>query len=98
MIAITITADAKDTNAFLVRVAGELQNPLELNAELGARLENELRKHFLNRNTEPNKKGWAKTGFWQGMASDMTTAVTATVATARPAMARDSGPDITPAI
>lgn len=68
MISISITADAGDTRAFLVRVEGELRNPKALNDALGRRLARELQGHFRARNREPNKMGAKKTNFWVDVA------------------------------
>ena len=70
MITISITADAAATNAFLVRVEGELRRPKSLNDRLGRRLEKELKAHFKARNAEPNKMGAQKTNFWAGVRTD----------------------------
>lgn len=82
MISITITADAAATNAFLVRVEGELRKPKALNDRLGRRLAKELQAHFNSRKAEPNKLGGKKTGFWAGVrAATVLTEVSDTGAT-----------------
>jgi hypothetical protein len=73
MISITITADAKDATAFLVNITGKIRNPRALNAALAARLEDELKAHFDSRNSEPNKMGAEKTGFWSTVAQHTAT-------------------------
>lgn len=67
MITITITADTAATQAFLVRVEGELKRPKALNDRLGRRLAKELQAHFKARNAEPNKMAAPKTNFWTGV-------------------------------
>jgi hypothetical protein len=64
MISITITTDAADTLGFLVSVAGKLEHPRALNADLADCLKDELLKHFDARNQEPDKRGWPKSNFW----------------------------------
>lgn len=68
MISLTITSDTAGTNAFLVKIEGELKNPRGLNAALGSRLADELQDHFRSRNGEPNRLGGTKTNFWQEVA------------------------------
>lgn len=88
MISISITADAADARAFLVRIEGRIRNPKDLNDALGRRLARELQDHFRQRNAEPNKMGAAKTNFWADVAeaTGMTeaTAAGATVSVAEP--------------
>ncbi len=82
MISITITTDAAATQAFLVRVEGELKRPKALNDRLGRRLAKELQAHFLARNAEPNKMAAPKTNFWSGVrAATALTEVSASGAT-----------------
>lgn len=68
MIRISITTDAADARAFLVRIEGEIRNPKSLNDALGRRLARELQGHFRARNTEPNRLGGVKTNFWKDVA------------------------------
>lgn len=69
MISITVTSTgAAGSRDFLVAVAGKLERPLELNKALARRLVADLKAHFAVRNSEPNKRGWPKTNFWQGVA------------------------------
>jgi hypothetical protein len=48
----------------LANLADKLTNRRPLNAAIGKRGEGELRAHFLERNQEPNKKGWPSQNFW----------------------------------
>lgn len=47
----------------------EYDSPEILLAALGKRLETDLRKHFLDRNSEPNQRNWPKKNFWSRIAS-----------------------------
>ncbi|MEI6655352.1 MAG: hypothetical protein WCP45_11330, partial [Verrucomicrobiota bacterium] len=79
MTSITITSNAADTGAFLVKVNGLLRGGRRaLNAALAARLEADLHTHFRARNTEPNKMGASKTHYWQDISN--ATAVTSITA------------------
>lgn len=49
----------------LGKLADSLTQRRPLNAALGKRGEVELREHFLQRNQEPNKKGWPAQNFWE---------------------------------
>lgn len=70
MLSITVTSTgASETRAFLVRVAGDLQQPRALNAELADCLKDRIIAHFTGRNQEPNKMEAAKTGFWEKAAN-----------------------------
>lgn len=73
MISISITADAREATAFLVKITGQIRQPRKLNAALAARLEDELKSHFDSRNSEPNKMGAEKTGFWANVAQNTAT-------------------------
>lgn len=53
---------------FVVKVAEELQDRRKLNAALGNRVEDELRDHFILRNSQPNKRNWKKQNWWAGVA------------------------------
>lgn len=70
MLTITITTSSADTQAFLVHVAGALQDPRMLNDRLGRSLVKALQAHFLARNAEPNKLAAPKTNFWSGVRED----------------------------
>jgi hypothetical protein len=62
--------DAITINAFdgispdLQRKAAALQDRRALMGVLGKKLEVELRDHFRDRNSEPNKMGWPAQNFW----------------------------------
>lgn len=76
----------------LTRLASELDRPRRLMAACGKQLELDVRKHFLDRDTEPNKKGFPVQHFWKREGADHTqlTEVTdnsATVTIASPAIA-----------
>jgi hypothetical protein len=77
MIRITITSDAADTRAFMVRVEGDIKRPRALNDALGRRLARELQGHFRARNKEPNKLQAPKTNYWKQIA-DATAMIEAT--------------------
>lgn len=49
----------------LRRIKREMDNPRAFMAGLGKQLEIGLRKHFAERNKEPNAMGWPKRNFWQ---------------------------------
>lgn len=68
MIRLSITMDAADTQRFLVRYIGTLEDRTSLNQALASRLADELQDHFRDRNREPNKMGATKTNFWQEVA------------------------------
>ncbi|HWM26595.1 MAG TPA: hypothetical protein VNP98_17390 [Chthoniobacterales bacterium] len=76
-------------------------NRRPLNAALGKRGEVELREHFLERNQEPNKRGWPKQDFWnrirKSTALSTVDASGATVTISDPAINQKVfGGDITP--
>lgn len=50
--------------AAIAEIAATLGKPSPLHAALGKRVEVELRDHFLQRNEQPNKRGWPKQNFW----------------------------------
>lgn len=70
MIRVQITTDAADARKFLVNVTGMLTLRRDLNEVLADRLAFELRAHFKNKNTVPNKMGADKTNFWAKVADD----------------------------
>jgi hypothetical protein len=72
----TITPD-------LQRIAVQLKNRRPLMAALGKQLDIDLRKHFLDRDGEANKRGFPKKHFWRNQVAKQTalTAVTETSAT-----------------
>ncbi|MDR1498520.1 MAG: hypothetical protein LBS59_09015 [Puniceicoccales bacterium] len=66
----------------LADLAHRLKDTRPLMERLGAVAEAELRRHFLDRNSEPNKRGWAKQNFWNRIRrATALTAVTDTTAT-----------------
>ena len=67
MISVRISTTAEETHTFFVQVTGSLRNPRVLNDALGRRLVKELHKHFLARNSEPNKMAAPKTNYWAGL-------------------------------
>lgn len=52
----------------LKRIAAQLKNTRPLMAVLGKQLEIDIRKHFLARDKEPNKRGFPKRHFWRDIA------------------------------
>lgn len=49
----------------LNRIAGQIKNTRPLMAALGKQLEVDLRKHFRERDAQPNARGWPKKHFWR---------------------------------
>jgi hypothetical protein len=85
----------------LTKLAEGLTNRRPLNAAVGKRGESELRSHFLDRNQEPNKKGWPAQGFWSRIRKATALATVdetgATIAISDPAIAQKIyGGEITP--
>jgi hypothetical protein len=97
-----ITVTIKDGASYtLERIAEGLTNRRPLNAAIGKRGEVELRAHFLERNEEPNKKGWPAQNFWNRIRKATALAAVdeagATIAISDPAIAQKiHGGDITP--
>jgi hypothetical protein len=73
MITAAVTLSPENPRSILVAVDGPLKNRRGLNAALAQRLSDLLADHFRGRNSEPNKRGWAKTNFWSqvGRATDV---------------------------
>lgn len=85
----------------LAKLADRLTNRRPLNAAIGKRGEVELREHFLERNQEPNKKGWPAQDFWNRIRKSTSLASVdeagATIAIADPAITQKiHGGDIKP--
>jgi hypothetical protein len=60
-----VTVTIKDGASYtLTKLAEGLTNRRPLNAAVGGRGVKELRQHFLEREKEPNKKGWPSQHFW----------------------------------
>lgn len=53
----------------LAKLVESVTNRRPLHAAMGKRGEVELRAHFLDRNQEPNKKGWPSQNFWERIRS-----------------------------
>ncbi|MCA1660114.1 MAG: hypothetical protein LC642_06225 [Verrucomicrobiaceae bacterium] len=88
-------------NYSLGKIADGLTNRRPLNAAIGKRGEVELREHFLERNQEPNKKGWPSQDFWGRIRKSTSLASVdqsgATIAIGDPAIAQKIyGGEITP--
>lgn len=84
MITVTLSSNAGEAHAFLVRIEGEIRRPKALNDRLARTLARHLQNHFREREKEPNKLGGRKTGFWAGVrAGTMVGEVTAKGATVR---------------
>jgi len=67
MLQVSVQIDDRATPA-VQRAAQAMTRRASLHAVLGKRVEIELRRHFLKRNAEPNRKGWPKKGFWGELA------------------------------
>jgi phage antirepressor YoqD-like protein len=77
VITMSIVMDAKNADAFLIQLSGEIRRPKAFNDALGRRLARELQGHFRTRNKEPNKLNAPKTNFWKQVA-DATVMTSAT--------------------
>jgi hypothetical protein len=87
-----VTVTIKDGATYtLSKLAEGLTNRRPLNAAVGKRGEVELRAHFLERNQEPNKKGWPRQDFWNRIRKSTALAAVdetgATIAISDPAFA-----------
>lgn len=67
---ISLVYDFTRMDALVNTVLQYVESPVALNKVLGNRLEEELQEYFFTRNSEPNKRGWRKTGWWSGVAKD----------------------------
>jgi hypothetical protein len=56
--------ESKSASPTLAAIAEKLTHRKPLHAAMGKRVEGELRAHFLQRNEEPNKRGWPSQNFW----------------------------------
>lgn len=68
MISMAVTADAEVARRYLVTVVGRLEDRTALNKVLAFRLRDELRDHYAELDTKPNKLGGDKTHFWARVA------------------------------
>jgi hypothetical protein len=80
---INIATKEDSITPHLKELAGRLQNRRPLLAALGKQLEIDLRKHFLARDSEGNKRGFPRKHFWRNQVAKHTalTSVTDTSAT-----------------
>lgn len=88
----SVETDDERVTRELTKIARELDRPRRLMAAAGKQLEVDLKKHFLSREREPNKKGWPSLHFWKKEGHDKTALQTitdnsATVVIASPAIA-----------
>lgn len=74
----------------LARIRGLVKRPKALNAAAGKRAERELKKHFLGKDREGNRRGWVRSHFWnqirQSTALTVATDTGAIVEIAHPAI------------
>jgi hypothetical protein len=73
--------------AKLQRVAAQLQRPRLLMQACGRRVENILHRHFLSRDAEGNKHGWARSHWWNREVNHNTALQSATDTEARVSIA-----------
>lgn len=62
----------------LQRMRRQVERPRLLMQACGRRVENMLHRHFLKRNAEPNKQGWAKSNWWNREVNHNTSMTSAT--------------------
>jgi hypothetical protein len=99
---INLTTSSDTITPELRRIAAGMQNKRPLLAALGKQLEIDLRKHFLARDSEGNKRGFPSMHFWRNKVAKQTaltgiTQTTATVSIASPELAHKiTGGIITP--
>ena len=68
MITIRVTGPASWNVPAVERTAAALENPQALLKVLGTAVAETMRGHFLDRDAEPNRKGWPKQHFWKDIA------------------------------
>jgi hypothetical protein len=80
---LNLTKSSDTVTPHLRQLASRLQNKRPLLAALGKQLEIDLRKHFLKRDGEGNKRGFPRKHFWRNQVAKQTalTSVTDTSAT-----------------
>ena len=69
---INLTKASDSVTPDLRRIANRLQNKRPLLAALGKQLEIDLRKHFLARDAEGNKRGFPRKHFWRNQVAKQT--------------------------
>ena len=101
MIKVAITVQGSGT-AVVARLQDQLAHPRPLHEAAAAAVCNTVQRHFLGRNSEPNKHGWPSKNFWskEGFQKTAVAEVSdagATVGIASPAIAhKRTGGTVTP--
>src|SRR5882672_6924079 len=62
----------------LVKLQNLVKSPLRLMEQVGRRVEADLKRHFMMKDSLGNKKGWSRSHFWQKSVADKTKLSTVT--------------------